>query len=89
MSQWSLLVETVSRVGLLGDDITDYIDTKIEMLSKHKSQIESMNKILKIDLIEVMKINSRYRGQQCNVKYAEAFRGTHTSLMVTTQRILP
>lgn len=51
-------------------DVTDYIDKKIAMLKKHKSQ-------LPFDPEERVRTVSRFRGIQCGkkeIKYAEAFK---------------
>ena len=53
-------------------DITPYMDIKIKSCKSHESQI---NKYLKskIDMIDGLDILARYRGNQINRKYAEAF----------------
>jgi LmbE family N-acetylglucosaminyl deacetylase len=70
-------------------DITDTIDTKKEMLSKHESQLSAMREILKADLIGIVEINALYRGLQCNVKYAEGFKKADSFLMTSSQKLLP
>jgi len=51
-------------------DITDYIDKKLEAVSKHKSQVEKDWKIFEL---YIRAQGERY-GKQINVKYAEAFK---------------
>ena len=70
-------------------DVTDQMDVKIQMLSRHASQLASMKEMLKIDLMESMKTNARYRGQQCGVQYAEGFRPVRGYTMLRAARILP
>ena len=70
-------------------DITKYIDTKIEMLSKHKTQLEFMREYYKMDMIEDMKVVAQFRGLQCGVRYAEGFRVMRVFPRMKTERELP
>lgn len=55
-------------------DISSTIDTKMEMLSYHKTQVELMRVMHRIDnLFDDMKRYSSELGDMVNVKYAEAF----------------
>lgn len=58
-------------------DITETIDTKLAMLNCFQSQIPYLKQYFGIDLLEQMRIMSRYRGIQAGVGYAEAFRRWH------------
>jgi LmbE family N-acetylglucosaminyl deacetylase len=49
-------------------DITDFMQIKLEALSVYKSEIGKNS-----NLLEGVKALARYRGIQCNRKYAEAF----------------
>jgi LmbE family N-acetylglucosaminyl deacetylase len=84
--------DTINGIRFLPEeyvDVTDQMDVKIQMLSCHASQLESMKEMLKLDLIESMKTNARYRGQQCGVQYAECFRAARGYTMLRPARILP
>lgn len=70
-------------------DITDVMDTKIEMLSQHKSQIKYMKQRDGLDFLDYMKTAAKYRGYQCGVKYAEGFIPERIYPSISTKRILP
>lgn len=53
-------------------DISSNIDVKIDACKCHKSQIDKYNS-MNIDIIDNIKTLAKYRGNQSNVKYAEAF----------------
>ncbi|MDQ7027721.1 MAG: PIG-L family deacetylase [Anaerolineae bacterium] len=78
-------------------DITDFFDAKIEMMSKHVSQMmpdtydpnfvmppkdENM-------FYRMLGLQSGYRGMQCGVRYAEAFIYWKSANRVVPYRILP
>ena len=84
--------DTVNGLNFIPEeyvDITDFKNIKVKMLSKHKTQLEAMKVLLQTDLTEIMKNNAVYRGQQCNVKYAEVFKVANNFLMKKPQRLLP
>lgn len=84
--------DTLNGLNFIPDeyvDITDTINIKKEMLSKHKSQLSAMKEILNADLMASMEINALYRGLQSNVKYAEGFKKADSYLMISSQRLLP
>lgn len=55
-------------------DISDTIQTKQEMLSKHESQISTwLQDQYQIDAMEMVEITARFRGMQSGVRYAEGF----------------
>lgn len=74
---------------------TDYVDItkcwrkKVKMLSKHKSQITWLKKHDNIDILEFIEVNARFRGQQCGVKYAEAFKLCEVWPRIKPRRLLP
>jgi LmbE family N-acetylglucosaminyl deacetylase len=70
-------------------DITDAIDTKVAMLEAHASQLTWLREHDGVDIVENMKTVAAYRGLQCSVAYAEAFRQCQTWLRATTRRYLP
>jgi len=53
-------------------DITDTIDDKINACKCHESQINKYRN-MGIDLLDNLTTLAKFRGTQCNVKYAEAF----------------
>lgn len=70
-------------------DVSDYIDTKLEMLNCHESQIVWMRDHDGIDFPDMVKTCCRYRGFQCGAAYAEGFRQCQVYLKGTTKRLLP
>lgn len=70
-------------------DITDWMDTKAAMLGEHRSQIEWLGDHSGVDLVEDARTVARFRGMQCGVTYAEAFRPCTVFLRATTRRLLP
>lgn len=54
-------------------DISDVIDKKREAFSKHKSQIDWMEKLGAGHVLNNMLTQSNFRGFQCGCEYAEAF----------------
>ena len=78
-------------------DITDFFDTKAEMLSKHVSQMmpdtyDPNFEIPPIDqnpMMRMLGIQSAYRGLQCGTQYAEAFIYWKSFNRVVPRRILP
>jgi LmbE family N-acetylglucosaminyl deacetylase len=70
-------------------DITDTLETKLEMLRCHKSQLEWLGDYNNIDIIEFTTTVARFRGLQCGVRYAEGFRHADAWPRLTTQRLLP
>ena len=77
-------------------DITDFFDTKMEMLSKHFSQMmpDTYDPDYKVDpennpMMRMLHLQSAYRGMQCGVRYAEAFLYWKSANRVVPYRILP
>ena len=70
-------------------DITDELETKLEMLKNHASQIVWLMDHDHIDVLEKTRTISAFRGFQSGVKYAEGFRRCNVSLRNTTKRLLP
>ena len=70
-------------------DVTPYIDTKLEMLECHESQIVWMRDHDHIDFPDMVRVCSRYRGFQCGAEYAEGFKQCQVYLKGTTKRYLP
>lgn len=77
-------------------DISDFFDTKMEMLSKHFSQMmpDTYDPNFKVDpennpMTQMLKVQSAYRGMQCGVAYAEAFLYWKSFNRIVPYRILP
>lgn len=70
-------------------DVSEHIDKKLEMLECHASQVVWMRDHDGIDFPDMVKTCSRYRGYQCGVEYAEAFRLCKAYLKGTAKRLLP
>lgn len=70
-------------------DITEHIETKLDMLACHKSQLVWLRDHDNVDILENARIISAFRGMQCGVKYAECFRRLKADLRNPTTRLLP
>lgn len=81
--------------GLLNDvptefvDITDEIETKLNMLAMHESQLVWLQDHDGNDVIENTRLFARVRGIQSGVKYAEGFRQCNIDHRIVTKRMLP
>jgi hypothetical protein len=62
---------------------------KREMTACHQSQIVWLRQHDQVDLIEMVMIQSAFRGLQAGVRYAEAFRQLRVWGRVTPRRYLP
>lgn len=54
-------------------DISDFIQAKRDMLSKHQSQLVWLKEHDGVDIVENMVTMNKFRGLQCNVPFAEGF----------------
>jgi LmbE family N-acetylglucosaminyl deacetylase len=70
-------------------DISDFIETKLAMLSEHKSQLEWLAEHDGVDMLEQIRTVSRFRGLQCGVDYAEGFIPCNVWLRARPTRFLP
>jgi LmbE family N-acetylglucosaminyl deacetylase len=70
-------------------DITTTIETKLEMLAQHESQVAWLGEHGANDVIDQTRTLSRLRGMQCGVRYAEGFRPCLRWARLTTRRLLP
>ena len=70
-------------------DITDVIKIKEEMFRCHKSQLEWLKEHHNIEVIEYMYTVARFRGLQCDRKYAEGFKRVNMWGRITPERLLP
>ena len=85
-------METVAGIGCIPEeyvDITEFFDIKVEMLSKHKSQLTYMMERDNLDLLDYMTTSAKYRGYQCGVKYAEGFIKKKIYPSLSPERLLP
>ncbi len=85
-------MDTLAGVNFLPTeyvDISDTIETKLEALSCHESQIKWMLEHDHIDFCDFVRTCSKFRGLQCGVAYAEGFRSCMTWPRVPTKRWLP
>jgi hypothetical protein len=75
-------------------DLSDVIEIKRAMCYEHKSQIQWIADNYKDavggkDFLEGTMLEARYRGHQCGVQYAEAFRMSNDAFRVVPRRVLP
>lgn len=70
-------------------DITAFMDTKVDMLRCHESQLSFMQENFDSDLVEHIRIVALYRGLQSETKFAEAFEPARDWHRVRTSRLLP
>ncbi len=70
-------------------DITEVIETKKAMLFCHNSQIKWLKNHHKIDMEEFLYTTARFRGIQCDKKYAEGFKKFNAWGRNITKRVLP
>jgi LmbE family N-acetylglucosaminyl deacetylase len=85
-------MSTVCGTGFFPEeyvDITDFLETKIKMLSKHKSQVEVYTKYENRDLLKFVESRAFVLGFSCGIKYAEGFKKFHAWGQNITKRILP
>jgi len=77
-------------------DISEEMEIKMAMMKEHKSQISWMQDNYKdtlgeqqTDFTDDFRTIARYRGMQCGVEYAEAFRMAYDGYRVVPRRVLP
>jgi LmbE family N-acetylglucosaminyl deacetylase len=70
-------------------NITDTMETKLKMLSCHKSQFSAMSELADTNLKEMVETQSRFRGIQSGCRYAEGFTRCDAFQRGLTKRILP
>ncbi len=84
--------DTGGGVGFIPDvyvDITNEIDIKKEVFSKHKSQQVWMKTFGVDNFDEYVEIYSRYRGLQAGLKYAEGFKPLIFWNFIPDYKLLP
>jgi len=85
-------MDTLAGIGFVPEeyvDITKVFDLKVEMLSKHKSQLAYMLKRDGLDMLDYMITAAKYRGYQCGVRYAEGFILNKVYPSLSARRMLP
>ncbi len=70
-------------------DVTETFELKRRMLRCHRSQVTWLEEHDGIDIVEFMTVQSRLRGLQCGVRYAEGFRRLRVWGRVSPGRLLP
>jgi LmbE family N-acetylglucosaminyl deacetylase len=71
-------------------DVSGVMETKRRMLECHKSQTSrAFSDPNDPTIMEMMEVSARYRGMQCGVRYAEAFRLQQKWDRTTPWRVLP
>ena len=85
-------METVSGLGFTPTefvDVTGTIETKVQMLEAHESQLRWLREHDGVDIVDTMRTATAHRGFHCGVRYAEGFAPCLTWLRGTTKRLLP
>ena len=85
-------MESLGGVGFLPEhyvDISDVLERKLAALREHDSQVQWLLDHDKIDVCEMVTTLARFRGIQCGVQYAEAFRERRAYLRGRPARFLP
>jgi LmbE family N-acetylglucosaminyl deacetylase len=70
-------------------DITSQMDAKRRMLECHQSQVKPMRELAHTDLIDMVDVQSRFRGLAAGCKYAEGFNRLEAFQRGLTKRVLP
>ncbi len=85
-------MDTLAGVNFVPEeyvDITETMQTKKEMLGKHRSQIDWLRNHDGIDILEFVEAVARFRGIQCNARFGEAFAPVRVWPRNPTRRLLP
>jgi LmbE family N-acetylglucosaminyl deacetylase len=85
-------MDTLAGVGFVpGEyvDVTSVIETKRRMLRCHESQLKAVSNLASQDILQLMEIQSRFRGLAAGCQFAEAFTRLEAWQRGLTRRILP
>lgn len=85
-------MDTITGIGFEPEeyvDISDVIEQKKEALKAHKSQYTWLKEFSKIDYVDMMETQARFRGYQAGVKYAEAFKAVKAWPRGIVKSLLP
>ncbi len=70
-------------------DTSSTIETKCRMLACHESQVKTMAELAHTDILEMVRIQGRFRGFAAGCAFAEGFRKLEGYQRGLTRRILP
>jgi LmbE family N-acetylglucosaminyl deacetylase len=70
-------------------DISSVIDTKCSMLQCHQSQLKAMADLAHTDIVDMVRVQGRFRGFAAGCRYAEGFRKLEAYQRGLTRRVLP
>lgn len=70
-------------------DISETFELKKQMLERHESQVKWLKEWRNTDIVAQIEAQSRYRGMQCGVQYAEVFRPVLASKRIRPYDFLP
>jgi LmbE family N-acetylglucosaminyl deacetylase len=87
-----IFMDTISGLAFEPEefvDITVDYDTKRRMIECYETEVAEWQDHPVLAWLEWMEVNSRYRGIQAGVRYAEAFRRAHKWGYRSTERLLP
>ena len=85
-------MDTAMGMGFLPTeyvDITPHIDEKREIILCHQSQVQWVKEHDDVDLLRLAEVMAEFRGMQCGVQYAEAFRQLDQWPRMRAERLLP
>lgn len=85
-------MDTLAGIDFLPEeyvDVTDTIETKLNALNCHESQIKWLLNHDKIDFLDFVRTVSKFRGLQCSVPFAEGFRRCTAWGRLSPKRLLP
>lgn len=85
-------MDTLAGVGFPPEEYVDISGTlpkKLDMLSCHSSQVKWLKDHDGIDILDFVTTVAKFRGLQCGVNYAEAFRLKRAWPRVPARRLLP
>lgn len=85
-------IDTVVGIGFEPQeyvDISGVIELKKQMMKAHDSQLAFVRDHHGVDFVDMIEICARYRGYQCNARYAEAFAETVGWPRGSASRVLP
>ncbi len=85
-------IDNLAGIGFLPTeyvDITPVIETKKQMLACHESQVSAMRELAGNDLLDLMLLQTRFRGLAAGCHYAEGFCRLEAYQRGLTRRILP
>lgn len=86
------MMDTLSGIGFEPEEyvnISDSLDKKLKMLLMHKSQLKFLKELNNVDMVEMVKVQARFRGYQAGVTYAEGFKVVRGWARTPSKRVLP